>query len=130
MWAGTEVNAVVHSHPPYEIVGGMGDLEIPPITYDAILVGAYPFIPWHRVGSPELAEAVVAAAGRDGIWGSFLRNHGLVTLGRDLRQAADATLLTEHTLKILHHIQQLGIQPSKLDDLSIKQIRQLAAKCL
>ncbi|MBN2676797.1 MAG: class II aldolase/adducin family protein, partial [Anaerolineaceae bacterium] len=109
-----DVNAIVHSHPVYATVWGLGDLDIPPITYDALIVGSFPYIPWHMVGSLELASAVIDSAGRDGIWGVFMRNHGLVTLGRELRQAADNTLMTEHTLKILHLAHQMSIKPDEL----------------
>ena len=121
-----DINAVVHSHPPYAIVWGLGDLAIPPITYDALLVGAYPFIPWHMVGSAELAGAVIEAVGTCMAGGAFLRNHGLVMVGKNLRQAADATLMTEQTLKILHLACQMGIKPAELDDDSIDQLNQLA----
>jgi L-ribulose-5-phosphate 4-epimerase len=121
-----DVNAVVHSHPPYAIVWGLGDLPIPPITYDALLVGRLPFIPWHMVGSQELAEAVIDAVGRGMVGGVFLRNHGLVMVGKDLRQAADTTLMVEQTLKVLHLARQINLRPAELDDISIEKLKRLA----
>lgn len=121
-----DINAVVHSHPPYAIVWGLGDLAIPPITYDALLVAAYPFIPWHMVGSNELAGAVIDAVGNGMAGGAFLRNHGLVMVDKNLRQAADATLMTEQTLKILFLAHQMGIKPAELDSDSIDQLTRLA----
>ncbi len=122
-----DINAVVHSHPPYAIVWGLGELDIPPITYDALLVRAYPFIPWHMVGSQELAGAVIEAVGNGKAGGAFLRNHGLVMVGKDLRQAADNTMMTEQTLKILHLARQIGLKPAELDRGSIEQLNQLAS---
>ena len=121
-----DINAVVHSHPPYAIVWGLGDLAIPPITYDALLVGAFPFIRWHMVGSQELAAAVIDVVGNGRSGGAFLRNHGLVMVGKNLRQAADATLMTEQTLKILYLAHQMGIKPAELDNDSIDQLNRLA----
>jgi L-fuculose-phosphate aldolase len=121
-----DINAVVHSHPPYAIVWGLGDLAIPPITYDALLVAAYPFIPWHMVGSKELAGAVIDAVGNGMTGGAFLRNHGLLMVDKNLRQAADATLMTEQTLKILFLAHQMGIKPAELDNDSIDQLTRLA----
>jgi L-ribulose-5-phosphate 4-epimerase len=121
-----DINAVVHSHPPFAIVWGLGNLAIPPITYDALLVGTYPFIPWHMVGSQELAGAVIDAVGNGMVGGSFLRNHGLLTVGKNLRQAADVTLMTEQTLKILYLAHQMGIKPAELDNDSINQLNRLA----
>jgi ribulose-5-phosphate 4-epimerase/fuculose-1-phosphate aldolase len=122
-----EINALVHSHPPYAIVWGLGDLPIPPITYDALLVAQLPFIPWHIVGSSELALAVIETVGAVKTSGAFLRNHGLVTVGKDLRQAADITLVVEQTLRVLHLARQAGVQPAELDQASIDQLLQLAA---
>jgi L-fuculose-phosphate aldolase len=121
-----ELNAVVHSHPPYAIVWGLGDLPIPPVTYDSLLVSRIPFIPWHMVGSIELASAIVETVGLHNHTGAFLRNHGLVMAGMDLRHAADATLMVEHTLKVLHLALQAGLQPAELDRDSIDQLKRLA----
>ena len=122
-----DINALVHSHPPYAIVWGLGELPIPPITYDAILVAQLPFIKWHMVGSNQLAGAVIETVGIGKTRGVFLCNHGLVTVGKDLRQAADITLMVEHTLKVLHLARQAGVSPAELDQGSIDQILQLAA---
>ncbi|MGB8253091.1 MAG: class II aldolase/adducin family protein [Anaerolineaceae bacterium] len=121
-----DVNAVVHSHAPYSTVWGLGDPDIPPITYEALLVDRLPFISWHMVGSQELAAAVMETVGKGMTPGAFLRNHGLVTVGKDLRQAADATLMVEHTLKILHMAHQLDIKPTELTERAIEQLNQLA----
>ena len=127
MRARPDINALVHSHPPYAIVWGLGELPIPPITYDAILVAQLPFINWHMVGSTQLAGAVIETVGAGKPRGAFLRNHGLVTVGKDLRHAADITLMVEHTLKVLHLARQAGIPPAELDQGSIDRILQLAA---
>ena len=123
----SEISGVVHSHPPYAIVWGLGDLPIPPVTYDALLIARLPFIPWHMVGSSELARAVIEIVGAGKISGAFLRNHGLVTVGKDLRQAADITLMVEQTLKVLHLARLAGVQPAELDQASIDQLLHLAA---
>ena len=78
------------------------------------------------VGSQELAAAVIDAVGNGMANGSFLRNHGLVTVGKNLRQAADNTLMTEQTLKILHLAHQIGIKPAELDNDSIEKLNRLA----
>lgn len=122
-----EINALVHSHPPYAIVWGLGDLPIPPVTYDALLVAQLPFIPWHLVGSSELALAVIETVGVGKTRGAFLRNHGLVTVGKDLRHAADITLMVEQTLQMLHLARLVGVQPAELDQASIDQLLNLAA---
>ncbi len=121
-----EVNAVVHSHAPYATVWGLGDIDIPPITYEALFVGNLPFIPWHMVGSQELASVILKTIGQGTAPGAFLRNHGLITVGGTLRQAADATLMVEHTLKILHLTYQLGNKPVELTEKTIEQLNRMA----
>jgi L-ribulose-5-phosphate 4-epimerase len=120
-----EINAVVHSHAPYAIVWGLGEFEIPPITYEALFVGQLPFIPWHMVGSKELASAILDKIGQGSVPGAFLRNHGLITVGGNLRQAADATLMVEQTLKIMHLTNQLGCKPFVLSGKAIEELNHL-----
>jgi len=79
------------------------------------------------VGSTQLAGAVIKTLGTGQTRGAFLRNHGLVTVGMDLRHAADITLMVEHTLKVLHLARQAGISPVELDQVSIEHILKLAA---
>jgi ribulose-5-phosphate 4-epimerase/fuculose-1-phosphate aldolase len=73
-----DCGAVVHCHGPAAIeAGALGSLKIPLVP---------PFAP----GTPELAEAVAAAlaGGAGRLVAALLRYHGLVTIGRDLDEAA------------------------------------------
>jgi ribulose-5-phosphate 4-epimerase/fuculose-1-phosphate aldolase len=108
------INAVVHTHAPLSIVFGLCEMEWIPITAEAIFMSNIPMIPWYLAGSNELAAAVEKEVSRTESRGAFLRNHGLITIGETLREAADATLAVEHTIKILVTCKLLGKEPTDI----------------
>jgi len=109
-----EVNAVVHTHAPLATAFGMCDLTMPPISTEAILVRDYPVIPFLVGGTEDLAQAVIGSLGKGMANGAYLRNHGLITLGSSLRQAADRTCTVEHAIKVLLICKALGREPSQI----------------
>lgn len=118
----SEVNAVVHSHAPLATMFGMCDLTMPPILPEAVLIAHFPTIPFHLGGTKDLAEAVIDALGHGRANGAYLRNHGLITLGKDLRQAADTTYLVEHTIKILLLCRLADREPSQLPPAAVDSL--------
>ncbi len=120
-----DINAVVHSHAPLSVVFGASGMEMVPITAEAVLLGDMPVIPWYMPGSRELAADVLSRLARAN--GAFLRNHGLITTGKSLRRAADATLAVEETVKILLTCKALGVEPSLLPPEAVAMLRQRAA---
>ncbi len=120
-----DISAVVHSHAPLAIVFGLSGLEMAPITAEAVLLGDMPVIPWHMPGSKELAADVLVHFAQANA--AFLCNHGLITTGKSLRRAADATLAVEETTKILLTCRALGIEPSLLPPESVALLRQHAS---
>lgn len=107
-----EVNAVVHTHAPFATVFGMSDMEMKPVTTEAILLANYPNIPFHLGGTSDLHAFVLKHLGGGSAKGAFLRNHGLITTGRSLREAVDYTYMAEHTCHILIVAKMAGIEPS------------------
>lgn len=91
--AGERAGAVVHLHATHAVaLSCLESLDVrnplPAITpYYLMRVLPLAVIPYFRPGSPELAEAVGAAA-RDHVC-MLLRNHGLVAVGRTLEEAVD-----------------------------------------
>lgn len=120
----SEVNSVVHSHAPLSIVFGMTEMNMLPITTEAVFLSNYPNVPFFLGGTNELAQAVMDCVGRTNVGGAFLRNHGLMTVGNDLRQAADATLMVEHTVKILLACKMAGLTPSTLPEDTLRRLFQ------
>ncbi len=86
------INVVLHLHGPY-IIAATTLLESGPDALPALTPGftyhAYPLpmIPFMAPGSPGLAEAVAEALAERGTSAVLLKNHGLVTLGRDFSEA-------------------------------------------
>lgn len=76
------IGAVFHGHPPFA-------------TALAAMAGTFAREPWSRVpvvpparpGSPELTRGVAAAFRRPGVRCVLLQDHGLVTVGVDIREA-------------------------------------------
>lgn len=114
-----DVNAVVHTHAPHATAFGMCDLAMPPISTEAILVRDYPTIPFLVGGTEDLARAVIDSLGSSTKNGAYLRNHGLITLGTSLRQAADRTYTVEHAIKVLVLCKALGREPSQIPQAGI-----------
>ncbi len=117
-----DINSVVHSHAPLSIIFGLSDLKWIPITTEAIPLSNLPMIPWYFGGSEELAKAVEKHVSKTKAKGAFLRNHGLITIGENLREAANATLVVEHTIKIMLACKVLGKEPTQIFAESIESL--------
>jgi ribulose-5-phosphate 4-epimerase/fuculose-1-phosphate aldolase len=122
-----EVNAVVHTHAPYATVFGMSDMEMLPVTTEAIMISDYPNIPFHLGGTADLHAFVLEHLGGGTAKGAFLRNHGLITTGRSLREAVDYTYMVEHTCHILIVARTAGIKPSLIPPEIVERIGQYMA---
>jgi ribulose-5-phosphate 4-epimerase/fuculose-1-phosphate aldolase len=98
----------------------------PPITpYFQMRVAPLAILPYFRPGSPELAEAVGAAAQDHNCL--LLRNHGIICLGRTLEEATDRAEELEETSKLLLTLR--GEQLRLLTDQELADIaRVFAAK--
>jgi L-fuculose-phosphate aldolase len=119
-----EINAVVHSHAPLATIFGMCDMDMLPFSTEAIFLMDYPVIEWYLGGTKELAKAVLDKF--DKAHGAFLRNHGLITTGKNLRKAADATLMVEHTVSILLTCKMADLEPSLIPEKAVDFLRQFA----
>jgi len=121
-----EVNAVVHTHAPLSTIFGMCDMEVLPINTEAIFCMNMPVIPFYLGGTKELAQAVIEQVGKTKATGAFLRNHGLMTIGKSLRQAADNSYMVEHVVNILLMIKSAGLAPCLVPEKTVKFLQQFA----
>ncbi|HAA90206.1 MAG: L-fuculose phosphate aldolase FucA [Thermoanaerobacterales bacterium 50_218] len=82
-----DVNGIVHTHSIHSSVFAVNREEIPPVLEEfAQLVGGIVRVATYAPpGTPELAEATVAALGDRGA--VLLANHGLVSVGSHLQEA-------------------------------------------
>jgi L-fuculose-phosphate aldolase len=100
--------AIMHSHPPYVIALSLLGIELMPIGSESPLAlgERIPLIPYEIPTSPLLARAVAEFAQGNDVM--VLENHGLVTLGRNNREAYNRTELTEEVAKIISIAHSLG----------------------
>ena len=106
--------AVVHTHAPMSTAVACVLDELPCIHYQMLaLGGSIRVAPYHTFGTPELAEAVVAAL--DGRTGALMSNHGAVTHGGTLTTAVENALLLEWAAGLYWHAAALGSTVRFLD---------------
>ena len=101
-------NAIIHSHPPHVIALSLVGLTILPIGSEApfLLGEKVPLIPYAIPTSPLLAEAVKPYAEKYNVM--ILENHGLVTTGKDNREAFNRTELSEEIARIMYIAMSMG----------------------
>jgi len=94
-----DANAVVHTHAPIATALAMTGQSLPPIYPDLIaLVGAdIPVLPYIIPAGKQLAEAVAKViVGHNAV---LLSNHGLLTVGANVREAYFRNLIVEEACK-------------------------------
>jgi L-fuculose-phosphate aldolase len=104
-----DVGAIVHTHPIYSICFGVMKKPVKLLSFDGLkaISRGVPIVSYHHPGTPELADAIVKALGRNG-YAALIRYHGLVTVERDIESALDLTLGIEKAAKIQFLCQLLG----------------------
>ncbi len=117
-----DVGAVIHTHAPYATALGLVEKRIPPINLDAIPFTEMQTVPFGLPGDPVLIERVVAAL--EHAPAVLLQNHGLLTVGGTLRQAANRALALEEVIQILIICRLLGGKPRGLPGETVTQLRQ------
>ena len=120
-----EINSVVHTHAPLATIFGMIDMPILPVTVEAVMIMDFPRLPFLLAGTQELTSAVLNNIGKTKLLGAFLQNHGLITIGKDLKKAADLTYTVEFALNLLFNIKSLGLQPMEIPEKSIVQLKKI-----
>ena len=117
-----DAGAVVHTHSLFCTVMAMACDELPLTTPPHAELAPVPVVPFALPGSAELAELVSGALERGGR-AVLLRNHGCLTLGRDMGAAMTAAVYAEEAAQIAWHAALLG----KLTPLTEGQIADLRA---
>ncbi|MDW8034204.1 MAG: class II aldolase/adducin family protein [Nitrososphaerota archaeon] len=104
----SDVKAIVHAHPVYSAVFAVTGFDITPITEEMILYtgGEVKVAKYALFGTEELARNVLEALGnRKAV---LLRNHGIVTCGKNLDEAIDILFCVEREAKIIILSKLLG----------------------
>ena len=105
-----EVNAVIHTHPPFTIALTSSGHDLKPMfaDYFVYLGRNVPHIPYVTVTTPELAESVGNVGADPDCYGIILRNHGAITVGTSIKEAYFRTLAIEEQAAIQHAALQVG----------------------
>ena len=114
----------IHTHAPIATAFGITQQSFPPINTDAVFLRDTVTVPWLMPGSKELADAVGEALGKSR--SCILQNHGLMTVGKDLRDAATRAMVLEETAKIVLYVKQFGGEVALIPPDWVEQLAQLA----
>ncbi|WP_244302197.1 class II aldolase/adducin family protein [Microbispora triticiradicis] len=106
LYEATSARAVVHTHSVFATVVASTMTELPPVHYNALLLGGTVRVaPYATYGTPELARGVLAAI--EGRQAALMASHGAVTIGNGLEQAFEATRLLEWLCEV--YVRALGV---------------------
>jgi autoinducer 2 (AI-2) kinase len=119
-----ESTGALHTHAPIATAMGIVGLPFPPINTDAVFLRDTQLVPWFMPGSKELADAVGVAIQKSR--GCFLRNHGLMSVGKTLRDAATRAMNLEETAKIVLYCKQFGGELTLLPDEWVERLASFA----
>ena len=118
-----DVAAVVHSHALHATAFAIAGESIPLVLAETALSvgGIVPVAPYRRPGSADLAQVVLETMGSGTC--ALLANHGLVTVGANLRQAYAAAAAVEETARLLIMVRSMGAEPTILSDDEVGAMR-------
>ncbi len=109
-----EIRAIVHAHPPYAsaLAACHQTLSNQMIAEGIYHLGEIPLVPYALHGTRSFAEMVAASAQE--AWCLILANHGVLTLGKTIREAFYHLELLENLAQIDHIAHQLPGGPKPL----------------
>ncbi|MEV0232538.1 class II aldolase/adducin family protein [Nonomuraea sp. NPDC050786] len=114
VYESTDARAIVHTHSVFGTVVATTMTELPPVHYNALLLGGTVRVAEYATyGTPELAANVRAAL--EGKRAALMANHGGVTIGATLEEAFESTRLLEWLCEV--YVRGLGVgKPTILTD--------------
>jgi ribulose-5-phosphate 4-epimerase/fuculose-1-phosphate aldolase len=118
-----DVGAVIHTHAPMATVVGLFDEPIPAVTIEAIALAQVPAVPFLLSGTREQSQSIVEALG--GGAAVLLRNHGLMTVGKDLREAATRAQTLELAARTVVLCRLLGGVPTVIPERLAEFLRKI-----
>lgn len=88
-----DVGGVVHTHAPYATAIGLCETCFSAFHMSSYALQHIPLVPYGSPG-PELGKLVAERIGNNNA--AFLQHHGVVTVAKDVRSAANLTQMIEH----------------------------------
>lgn len=123
-----DVNAIVHTHPPYTVAFGTLNEEFRPVHhYGAPFLGK--ITTFHSPGQTKSEERAGDIARQLGANRAILQQgHGCIVVGKDLSEAMQLTLYLEEACKILFIARQMGkpqyLSPEESEVVSAQILKQ------
>ncbi|MDB4894567.1 MAG: sugar isomerase [Firmicutes bacterium] len=104
-----DVNGVVHTHSIYASAFACTGQAMPVISTElaALVGGTIRCAPYARSGTDEFAEAAVQTLGSEDLAVLF-QNHGVMAVGRSLKEAYSVAIGLEEAAMIFHLARQMG----------------------
>lgn len=129
-----DVKAVIHTHPVYSIAYAFQGEPLKLFTPDmvALLGSEIPVIEYVVPGSKDFAKAVGEVIKNHN--GVLVKNHGLVTVGSNLKEALYRTLLIEASVKTIFVAKLFGkmrfFTKEQIDEIDNSEIEKYRRKLL
>jgi L-fuculose-phosphate aldolase len=122
-----DIGAVVHAHPCTATAFASAGIALdqPLCSEIVITLGAVPLAPYATTGTHELSDSLAPYIPNHNA--ILMANHGVVTYGRDLRQAYLRMESVEHYAKIVLAARQLGSAQS-LNDHQLEELFQARSR--
>ncbi len=118
-----DITAIFHTHSPWASGVISAGIEFKPMFAEVVNdLGGVITVPYLMPSTRELAEAVAEAAGKHET--IFLSNHGVVTLGKTMKQAFFRACVAEDAAKSLVAASIVG-KPVFLSDDQIRELKKL-----
>ncbi|MFL3023562.1 MAG: class II aldolase/adducin family protein [Methylophilaceae bacterium] len=110
-----DVNAVVHTHSVYASALSVLGAAIPQFHYMIAVTGGkeIPCAQYAMFGTQELSDNILKSLGKQKA--CLMSNHGLITVGTDLKEAVDIAEEVEHLSK-MYVIANMPRKPHLLSD--------------
>ncbi|MFW6311165.1 MAG: L-fuculose-phosphate aldolase [Nanoarchaeota archaeon] len=116
-----DVNAVIHTHPIYTTTIACLNEEIPSVHYLVAYSGyKVPCAKYAAFGSEKLAKNVYKAMGNK-YNASLMANHGLITVGEDIKKALIVTEMVEYCAELYYRTKNQG-EPNILSRKQMKRV--------
>ncbi|MBR4447740.1 class II aldolase/adducin family protein [Methanobrevibacter sp.] len=94
----SDVNAIVHTHSPYATGFAFSDKKLKRLEGFGEIKNPYlPFIEYEKPGTDELAKSAAEGIGDDDVL--ILKNHGVICVGDDLKEAMLLAVFVEESAK-------------------------------
>ncbi len=118
-----DIQAIFHTHSPWASGVISAGIEFKPMFAEVINdLGGVATVPYHMTSTPALADAVCEAAKKNET--IFMSNHGVVTLGRTMKQAYFRACVAEDAAKSFVAASIVG-KPAFLTEEQIRELKKL-----